>query len=52
MRDLPLTALAAGIAVLIITGIISTDMVVMGTVFIGIFLAIRWVLELIFGTYE
>ena len=52
MRDLPLTALAAGVAVLIVTGIITTDMIVWGVIYLAIFLALRWVLELIFGTYE
>ena len=52
MRDFPLTALAAGIAVGILTGFITSEYMALGIVFVIILIAVRWVLELIFGTYE
>ena len=52
MRDFPLTALAAGITVLVVTGFVSSEMFAWGVICFFVFLAIRWALEQIFGVYE
>jgi len=52
MRDFPLTALAAGVTVLIVTGAISSEILIKGLFIFAIFFAIKWVLESIFGVYD